>query len=592
MKLIEALEILQQNAPVGAPPLEMALACGFTPLYLATFVKAALQVSFPDRLVELTTGLYGDLAGNLERLESRSVTAVAVALEWPDFDPRLGIRHLGGWGPSQLQDILTTAQRQSLRLQQALEVLSRRTTVVALSLPTLPLPPASFAPGQQAAPFDLELRECANSLGAGASKLSGVRVLNQQRLDRVSPPFARFDVKSEISMGFPYTLAHASAVAELLACLIRNPQPKKGLITDLDNTLWSGILGEVGIEGISWDLEHHSHMHGLYQQVLRAMAEEGVLIAVASRNDPALVRQAFERAHPILTSEHAFPIEAHWGPKSGLVNRILQTWNVGAESVVFVDDSAMDVAEVQAAYPDLESVVFPVQADEAIYRLLEDLRDRFGRQEISDEDRVRLKSIRSAVLAGQEAAKASNADAFLQGAEAVLSLIRLQQPPDRRALELVNKTNQFNLNGRRYTESEWRECLEGDNVFALLGSFADRYGPLGKIAVLKGICEGQNLLVDAWVMSCRAFSRRIEHQILAQVFEIFSVEEIEFDFVPTPRNGPLRDFFAEFLGSIPHSRFRLGKTIFAEKCPPLYHQVQLNFVGGVNGTFQIQSRAQ
>ena len=94
---------------------------------------------------------------------------------------------------------------------------------------------------------------------------------------------------------FPYRLPHASALAELLARAVVPCPPKKGLITDLDDTLSPGILGDVGPAGISWDLDHHSQVHALYQQMLASLAESGVLLAVASKNDPGNVAEAFAR---------------------------------------------------------------------------------------------------------------------------------------------------------------------------------------------------------------------------------------------------------------------------------------------------------
>ena len=117
-------------------------------------------------------------------------------------------------------------------------------------------------------------------------QLPNVRIVNPQRLDALSPPAERLDVKAELMSGFPYRTAHASVVAELLAEPLKPVMPKKGLITDLDDTLWRGILGEVGAHGVTWDLDHYSHMHGLYQQLLNSLAEAGVLIGVASKNDP------------------------------------------------------------------------------------------------------------------------------------------------------------------------------------------------------------------------------------------------------------------------------------------------------------------
>ncbi len=574
MKLIDALEIARREPASGATPLRVALVCGFSPLHLQTFLAADLRLQFPDRQVHLQTGLYGDLAGSLERLETAALDAGAVVMEWSDLDPRLGIRRLGGWGPNDLGDIVDNARAQAVRIQGLLERISQGVPL-AFCPPTLPLPPLSFMPGWRAGTFDLTLRESIASLEISVSRHPGVRIINSQCLSRLSPPGGRFDVKLELLAGFPYTLSHAGTVAGTLARLIRNPTPKKGLITDLDDTLWSGILGEVGVDQVSWDLDHRGQKHGLYQQLLRALAEEGVLIAIASKNDPGLVEQAFREANPILPLSRVFPIEAHWGAKSASVARILSAWNVGADSVVFVDDSPMDLAEVKAAHPDVECLLFPKNDDQAAYELLERLRDLFGKDSVSQEDAIRLESIRRAHAVAEGApAEARSSDQFLEQARGELTLDFAKDPPDPRALELVNKTNQFNLNGKRHTEAAWRARLAKPDAFILLAAYHDRYGPLGKIAVLSGRRDGRVLWVDVWVMSCRAFSRRIEHHCLAQLFERFDAEEVAFDFVATPRNGPLQDFFAEFAGGPPQPGLRISKNTFFEKCPPLFQKIK------------------
>src|SRR5204863_9577670 len=143
-----------------------------------------------------------------------------------------------------------------------------------------------------------------------------VRLLSSRRLDELSPLARRFDVKAEITSGFPYSLEHASSLAELLAAFIQDSPPKKGLITDLDDTLWAGILGEIGVDRITWDMAGHAHMHGLYQQFLGSLASAGVLLAAASKNDRALVEQALARGDMLLSKESLFPLDVHWKPKS------------------------------------------------------------------------------------------------------------------------------------------------------------------------------------------------------------------------------------------------------------------------------------
>src|ERR1700730_5363005 len=567
MRLSEALEILKKTPPPDGPPLKVSLVCGFSPLHLKTFIGAHLQLLFPERQIELQTGLYGDLAAALEHLDRCPVDATAIVLEWPDLDPRLGIRRLGGWRPRDLPDIVQNVRAQNLRIQRTVDRLSARMSL-AICLPTLPLPPVSFTPGWRASRFDVDIQESLAWLNESISQ-TNARVVNHQHISWLSPLRERFDVKSEILFGFPYKLPHAEIVAELLVRLIQNPVPKKGLITDLDDTLWAGIVGEVGVEGISWDLDHHSQMHGLYQQLLRALADQGVLIAVASKNDAELVDEAFGKADMILPANRIFPFDVHWSAKSESVSRILNTWNMGPESVVFVDDSPMDLAEVKAAHPDIDCLLFPKNDYQAAYELLVRLRDVFGKDRVSDEDAIRLDSIRRAHKSADAAQEFSALpDRFLREAKGRLTVSFAKASSDLRALELVNKTNQFNLNGKRQTEVSWRTYLSDPDVFLCVTAYEDKFGPLGRIAVLGGRVRVHTLLIDVWVMSCRAFSRRIEHSCLDHLFRKFAIEDVVFDFGITPRNGPIRGFLAEFSGSPPEPGFRLSRKVFLEHCPP------------------------
>jgi FkbH-like protein len=167
----------------------------------------------------------------------------------------------------------------------------------------------------------------------------------------------------------------------------------------------------------------------------------------------------------------------------------------------------------------------------------------------------------------------SNED-FLEKAEAELTLNYDKQPLDPRALELINKTNQFNLNGKRQTEATLRRYLQSPDAFLLVASYKDKFGPLGKIAVLLGRHQEKELVIDGWVMSCRAFSRRIEHRCLEELFSRFGVEEIVLDFVPTPRNEPFRSFLEGIFQQEVSPASRLSKEHFLEKRPKTFHRVQ------------------
>ena len=548
VKLIRALELLARPVSEAAPEFKTSLACGFTPLHLQTFLCAGLRTLIPDHRVSIDTGLFGDLIGNVERLEPAAFNAVIVVVEWSDLDSRLGIRNLGGWRSASLPDITKSAGSAIERLRQALTRVSSLVPTV-VSLPTLPLPPLSYTNPAQASSFEMCLRESVAALASRLAEQPGIRLVNSQLLDEVSSHAGRLDIKSEIASGFPYSLAHAASLGELLSGLVHHAPPKKGLITDLDDTLWAGILGEDGDQGISWQLEHHTHSHGLYQQFLASLASAGVLIGVASKNDQSVADKAFDREDLLISRSEIFPCEIHWSRKSESVRRILETWNVNADSVVFIDDSPLEVAEVKAAFPELECILFPKGDDRGVWDLLKRLRGLFGKPFLREEDELRLDSIRKAGAWRRATQSGTDSpDDFLNSAEASIVFDCGRNSEDMRAFELVNKTNQFNLNGKRFNELEWRNVLADRTAFLLTASYKDKYGSLGKVVALLGRFDGRRVCVNGWVMSCRAFSRRIEYQCLNYLFETLGPDEIVFDYEETPRNGPLQDFLTELLG--------------------------------------------
>jgi FkbH-like protein len=544
------------------------------PLHLQSFLAAHLQLALPQRHVEVQTGLYGDFLGNLEKVSQGPLDCAVVLLEWADLDARLGLRSLGGWRLTDFTEILEHVHARLALYTDKLERAVEASPVV-LCLPTLPLPPIQpTLPPWNAGPLDLQLRERLCAFALRLAKNPKIKIVSPEWLDLVSPPGERLDVKAELSSGFPYKLPHADAVASLLSHLVQNPAPKKGIITDLDNTFWKGILGETGGDQISWDLDHKSHLHALYQEMLRSLAAIGVLIAVASKNEQAQVDEAFARRDLIVSREHIFPFQVHWGPKSGSVARILEAWNIGAESVVFVDDSPAELAEVKAAHPEIECLQFPADPQE-IYNLVTRLRSLFAKGPVSDEDAIRLASIRNRNdLRVDGGTPGPASDTFLEQAESELTISLSKSPWDPRVLELINKTNQFNLNGERYTENDLHSFISRPNAFLLKASYQDKFGPLGKIAIVLGRLNGKTLSVDSWVMSCRAFSRRIEHKCLDHLFNTFEVEQIRFDFIATRKNKPIQEFLEQVAATPPEPGLWISRNIFLERCPRMYHRVQ------------------
>ncbi len=573
MKLIEALNIISKT-PGDGTPMNVALICGFTPLHLSAFLHAELNKCFPDNKIILSTGLYGDLLGNLNAINENKPDAAVVLIEWADLDARLGTRQLGGWGPRHLKSICDRVSSYLAEVGRRLDQASANCPIY-LCLPTLPLPPLFHTYRWQASNPEMQLRGELFSFASRFSNNSRINLLNIQRLDHLSPPSERLDVKSEWESGFPFSIPHASVVGELLAKLIHNPPGMKGLITDLDNTLWNGIVGDVGAQGVHWDLDHHSQSHGIYQQFLRTLSEEGALLGIASKNDPANVEEVFQRADILLPKNCLFPCELGWQSKSRSIGRILKIWNIGADSVVFIDDSLAEIAEVRSAYPDIKCIQFPCGDHRGAYKLIEHLRDLFGRRSISQEDALRLNSIREHARFEQDGQNDENgfSEELLREMKAELTLSFVKDERDGRLLDLLNKTNQFNLNGKRYTESSWQDYMHRPDTYVLAVSYKDRFGLLGKIAVLAGRTDGNSLWVDTWAMSCRAFARRIEHQCVKSLFDFFGAAQILLNYTKTTKNIPLARFLKEIIHKEPEGLLTLSRESFLNSCPKLYHQL-------------------
>jgi FkbH-like protein len=568
--LKEAL-LLAHPAETKGEPFRALLACGYSPLHLRTFLAAHLTRALPGRAVSVTAGLYGNLPGTLASVADAEERphAIALSFEWSDLDPRLGYRRLGGWAPGDLSDVVESCRSQLQWLARSLESLPSG-IAVAVAGPTLPPAPVAQTPGWMASVPELELRAAVHDFLLQAAR-QGRRVLDSGFFDRASSPEQRFDARSELSAGFPFTREHAAELAGALAKLILPDTPKKGLITDLDDTLWKGIVGEIGAEAVAWDLDSGGQIHGLYQQLLASLSRQGTLLAIASKNDLSNVTAAFERGDIRVPMDAFFPVEVHWNPKSGSIRRILETWNIGGDAVVFLDDSPAELGEVQAAHPEIECILFPKNDPAAAIRLLAGLRDRFGKAGVGAEDAIRLQSVRRAVELREVAESDDALDRFLASANGKVTVDVVSG--DARTLELVNKTNQFNLNGARYTEADWDASRGRPGAFTLSLSYEDKFGPLGKIAVLHGAVEGDTAQVDVWVMSCRAFSRRIEYHTVQALFDRFPVEQIRFRFQPTSKNGPIATLLRQWLGDPIPSPAVLEKSRFLQKIPALDQQV-------------------
>jgi FkbH-like protein len=335
----------------------------------------------------------------------------------------------------------------------------------------------------------------------------------------------------------------------------------KVLVTDLDNTLWSGIIGDDGVEGIFYRPEGKGYRHFIYQTALRRLRESGVLLAVVSKNDEQPALAPFAAGDMVLERSDFVAFIASWEAKSAQIRSLAEQLNLGLDAFVFVDDNPVELAEVERELPTVHRLLFP-SSEKALPTLISELTRLFARAAITDEDRARTelyqRRLQSAV---PSAVSGGDVYGFLRELDMTLT-IRDRSTGDRtRAIQLINKTNQFNLNGRRLDESEVSAQLEAGSRL-LTATLSDRTGSHGE--VLAALIDSAGC-ITSMVMSCRVFQRRVEFAFLAWVAARAPLVR-SADYVETDRNAPVGRFVSELdAGRAEDGRLRIDAAAVVER---------------------------
>ncbi len=356
-----------------------------------------------------------------------------------------------------------------------------------------------------------------------------------------------FSVGTYLASGCPVGGAGLGTVAEAVVAplLESRAEPAKVLITDLDNTLWAGIVGDDGVEGLHFGPEGTGYVHFVYQTYLARLRREGVLLAAVSKNDEAVALAPIKAGRMVLKEEDFVAVLASWNAKSAQIRQLAGVLNLGLDAMTVVDDNEVELAEIRLELPQVQTLRFPSQAAE-LPALLSALGARFGRAQITAEDRQRTEMYRRR-LEGMVPSDVEGADLtqFLRDLKMRLLLHDRSRGDRTRAVQLINKTNQFNLNGRRISDAEVGAVLDaGGRLYS--ATLEDRTGSHGEILACLVDPTG---VVTSFVMSCRVFQRRVEHAFVAWLGGQSPVP-VAFAFEPTARNEPLRTFLSDAVGSL------------------------------------------
>ena len=527
MKFLDARRVVDQFQ--GGPRLDLRLALSGNAEPFELYCKA--EGALAGRSVSVQFLPFGTLQQHLLTPDPGDRTEVILLTPWdfvPEADWRSGIA-LTGPGDGELEDRIASFGRR----------LEGRTGAAFCYLEA-PLCPAALDP----------LRN---------RSLSALIDLEVSRLGATRLPGSAFGLSSYLSTGCPVAGTHLGDVAAAIMARLLTPvrDAKKVLVTDFDNVLWKGVLAEDGPSGVAMRPEGAGYRHFIYQTLLKRFHADGVLIAGVTRNGPEIVQPVFADPAMVLAESDFVAVVASYGAKSAQIRQLAEQLNLGLDSFVFVDDNPLELAEVGAELPLVTVRPFPIR-DDGLEPLLAALVEDFRRSGVTQEDRDRtaLYRRRLSTMAPSELAGA-DLTGFLRGLEMKLTIVDRSSGDRTRAVQLINKTNQFNLNGRRVDDADVDRILRAGGRF-FGATLEDRSGSHGEVLAYLVDADG---VVRSFVMSCRVFQRRVEHAFLAWLAQS-GVAPAAFDYAPTERNEPIRMFLDDPAWQPSEAGYRFDVTGF------------------------------
>lgn len=349
---------------------------------------------------------------------------------------------------------------------------------------------------------------------------------------------------AKISFSQRYMPIYADYVCRILAAQLG--KSRRCLVLDLDNTLWGGVIGDDGLEGIligNAGATAEAHLH--IQQTALMLRERGVVLAVCSKNEDAIARMPF-KDHPdmLLREEDIAVFQANWSDKASNIRAISEALSLGLESIVFLDDNPAERKQVRDELPEVAVPELP--SDPALYVPILLAAGYFESINFSEEDRNRAGLYQANAKRVQILNQSSDMNSYLKSLDMEISFRPFDKINQQRIFQLISKSNQFNLTTKRYNQSDLSRFEADENYFTRQIRLKDIFGDNGMICVI--ICKKDKDAweIDTWLMSCRVLERQVE---VACLYDIVAnslssrAKKLIGRFIPTPRNGIVKEHY-------------------------------------------------
>jgi FkbH-like protein len=321
----------------------------------------------------------------------------------------------------------------------------------------------------------------------------------------------------------------------------------KALVLDCDNTLWGGIAGEDLIGGIKLDpYDYPGNIYWRVQNSLLALQKQGVLLCLCSKNNPEDVDHILAD-HPsiVIKDKNILLKKVNWNDKASNIKEIATELDIGLDSIVFIDDSSFECDAVRSQLPMVKT--FQVPKNIADYpKIISEVSNLFSVGKVSKESLSKTEQYRIRASAEKEKARFNNQEEYLAALElkVIVSIDRLDSVE--RISELTQKSNQFNLTTKRYSESDILSLMKNDNSSVFSFVVKDKFGNHGITGVLIALFDKTEVVIDAFLMSCRVIGRGIEYslwQAVSKKAQEFGSGRIKASYLPTQKNAQVENFF-------------------------------------------------
>ena len=419
-------------------------------------------------------------------------------------------------------------------LIQALKPASERSTTPCL---LCVCPPAPHVVAEQMAFY----QEMENLLLAECENVNHLYGMSESELQSYYPVANYFDEHGNQLGHVPYT---PSFYASLGTCIARKIQaiqraPYKVVVLDCDQTLWKGVCGEDGPDGIEIDAPRKA-----LQEFMVSQSNAGMLLCLCSKNNEEDVTAVFDHhADMPLKREHLVSSRVNWGTKSANIRSLAEELQLGLDSFIFVDDNPVECAEVMAGCPEVLTLQLPQDAGN--YQRFLDHVWAFDQMKVTDEDKQRTSFYKENINRDRFRAAALTLRDFIDGLELTVTISTVTPTQWPRVGQLTQRTNQFNCTTIRRTEAEVRKLCESGALECRVVEASDRFGDHGLVGAILFETDSNTLHVDSFMLSCRVLGRGVEHQMMARLGQIGlerDLSQVEVPCKPTPKNRPALDF--------------------------------------------------